>query len=461
MDILISFCNTSGSPNFPNLGIWNSDNQIFSVIDMPKEIPLTGMVGMAVSSRFIFIGLQHELTGKETFESPPLLLIFDKQTFNLLHHYRFLLARDLHSLLLLPGENAILVASTGTDEIIRLELDGFNILSEHVIYQAGNGVREDHHHLNSLVKWQDDVYVSGFGTKEEGGDWSTARNGFILNLKNKEKIVEGLEHPHSLTVINGRLAFCESRKKTLRFVGDPTTVNLSGYTRGLCVIGEDIFIATSTQRKKSKSTGKPITPDEVQNAGCTLSRIRIGNSMIEETIDLNHIGYEVYDLLPVEKTDEWPIVKAVPYRFLYEQSWLHRVENVLGDIQKTVPKNETVLLVDQDWLGVSKNVLPEHQCLPFLEKDGEPWGAPPNEAVAIIELENMREEKRAGYIAIGWPSIWWFDVYPYFIGYLRHNFDCVLETDDVVVFNLLENISMPMVAAQTSNLIMQNDLSSS
>ena len=454
MDILISFCNTSGVTDFPNLGILNSANQVFSILDLPKEIPLTGMVGMAVSSQFIFIGLQHESAGKETFESPPLLLIFDKKTFNLLHHYRFLLARDLHSLLLLPGENALLVASTGTDEIIRLELDGFHVLSEHVIYQIGNGAREDHHHLNSLVSWQGDIYVSGFGTKEEGGDWSTARNGFILNLENEEKIVEGLEHPHSLSVINGRLAFCESRKKTLRFVGDTTSVNLSGYTRGLCVAGEDIFIATSTQRKKSKSTGKPITSDELQNAGCTLSRIRIGNSRIEETIDLNPFGYEVYDLLPIEKTDSWPVVKAVPYRFLYEQSWLPRVENVLADIQKIVPKNETILLVDQDWLGVSKNILPEHRCLPFLEKNGLPWGSPSNEEVAMIELKRMCEEKDAGFMAIAWPSFWWFDVYPDFIHYLRHNFDCVLENEDVVVFSLLRNISIPLVSAESSDLIM-------
>src|SRR6187455_3330279 len=115
MDILISFCNTSGVANLPNLGIWNTVDKIFSVIDIPNEIPLTGMVGMAVSSRYIFIGLQHELDGKSTFESPPQLLIFDKKDFKLLHRYRFLLARDLHSFLLLPGENELLVASTGTD----------------------------------------------------------------------------------------------------------------------------------------------------------------------------------------------------------------------------------------------------------------------------------------------------------------------------------------------------------
>ena len=115
MDILISFCNTSGVPDFPNLGIWNTDAKNFSVMGIPKEIPLTGMVGMTVSSRYIFIGLQHELEGKDVFESPPLLLVFDRKNFQLLHRYRFLLARDLHSFLLLPDEDALLVASTGTD----------------------------------------------------------------------------------------------------------------------------------------------------------------------------------------------------------------------------------------------------------------------------------------------------------------------------------------------------------
>jgi len=454
MDILVSFCNTSGVHLFPNLGIWNTDTNNFSILEIPKEIPLTGMVGMAVSSRFIFIGLQHELDGKDTFESPPLLLIFDKHNFNLVHQYRFLLARDLHSFLVLPGEKELLVASTGTDEILRLKLDGFHVLSEVAIFQMGNGDRCDQHHLNSLVMWKGDIYITGFGKKEEGGDWSTARNGFILNLMNNVKILEGLEHPHSLTVIDGKLAFCESRKKTLRFVGDPATVNLSGYTRGLCVGDENIFIATSTQRKKSKSTGKLMTPDENQNVGCTLSRIRIGSPMIEETIDLNDFGYEVYDLLPVERTASWPVVKSIPYRLLYEQSWQHRVENVLNEIQNTVPRNETFLLVDQDVLGISKNAFPEHQCLPFLEKNGEAWGSPPNEEVAMIELKRMREEKEAGFIAIAWTSFWWFDVYPEFISYLRHNFDAVLQNEDVVIFNLIEKIELPALVRETSQMIM-------
>jgi len=453
MDILISFCNTSGVANLPNLGIWNTVDKIFSVIDIPNEIPLTGMVGMAVSSRYIFIGLQHELDGKSTFESAPQLLIFDKKDFKLLHRYRFLLARDLHSFLLLPGENELLVASTGTDEIIRLKLNGCRVLSEDVFYQIGSGTSADQHHLNSLVMWKGDIYVSGFGPKE-GNDWTTAKNGFVLNLRTNEKIIEGLQHPHSLTVIDGRLAFCESRKKTLRFVGDYTATNLSGYTRGLCIAGEDIFVATSTQRKKSKSTGKQMAPDENKNVGCTLSKIGLGSSIVVETIDLNPFGYEVYDLLPVERTDSWPVLPAPNYRLLYEQSWNYRVENVLEEIKRTVPKNETILFVDNDWLENSNNVFPGNRCLPFLEKNGEAWGPPPDDKVAILELKRMREEIQAGFIAIAWPSFWWFDVYPDFIQYLRENFESVLENEDVVIYNLMEKITVPLVAAESSNMIM-------
>lgn len=420
---------------------------------IPKEIPLTGMVGMTVSSKYIFIGLQHELEGKDTFESPPLLLVFDKNNFQLLYRYRFLLARDLHSFLLLPGENELLVASTGTDEIITLKLDGFHVLSEEAIFQIGE-MRCDNHHLNSLTMWHGNIYFSAFGAKEEGGDWATAKNGFIQNLGNNEKIIGGLEHPHSLSVIDGRLAFCESRKKTLRFVGEPLSINLAGYTRGLCVADEDFFVATSSQRKKSKSTGKQNSLDENHNPGCTLSRIRLGSSLVEETIDLNQFGFEVYDLMAVERTDSWPVLKALDYKLIYEQSWLHRVENVLEELQRTVPINEAILLVDNDWLGISNNIFPENKCLPFLENNGVAWGAPPDDEVAIRELIRMIEEKHAEHIVIGWTSFWWFDVYPRFIQYLRDHFDHTLENEDVVVFHLLKKIPTPLEAVDSSHVIM-------
>ena len=180
----------------------------------------------------------------------------------------------------------------------------------------------------------------------------------------------------------------------------------------------------------------------------------MGSSIVEETIDLNQFGFEVYDLMTVERTDSWPVLKALDYKHTYEQSWLHRVENVLEEIQRTVPKHETILLVDNDWLGISNNIFHGNKCLPFLEKNGVAWGSPPDDEAAIKELNRMREEMQAGYIVIGWTSFWWFDVYPHFIQYLRDHFDHTLENEDVVVFHLLEKIPAPLEFEDSSRLIM-------
>src|SRR4030095_4370914 len=140
-------------------------------------------------------------------------------------------------------------------------------------------------------------------------------------------------------------------------------------------------------------------------------------------------------------------------RFSYEQSWNERIENILKEVQKAVPEKETILLVDNDWF-INSNGFSEHRFLPFLEKNNEAWGPPPDDEVAIRELNRMRKEKQAGFIAIAWPSFWWFDVYPDFIQYLRDNFDSLVENEDVVVFNLCEKITIPLKVAASANVIM-------
>src|SRR5687768_1349613 len=132
MDILISFCNTSEFPGFPNLGILNVESSEYSILEIPEKIPQTGMVGMTYSSKYIFIGLHHITGGLDAFESPPALLVFDKATFQLLHAYECRFAKDIHSFLLQQDERKLFIVSTGTDDIIELELDEFNVVSEKV-----------------------------------------------------------------------------------------------------------------------------------------------------------------------------------------------------------------------------------------------------------------------------------------------------------------------------------------
>jgi hypothetical protein len=74
--------------------------------------------------------------------------------------------------------------------------------------------------------------------------------------------------------------------------------------------------------------------------------------------------------------------------------------------------------------------------LPFLERGGVYWGAPPDDATAIGEFERMRREAGPAFIAFGWPSFWWLEHYPRFAARLRETFPCVLENERLVVFDL-------------------------
>jgi hypothetical protein len=100
-----------------------------------------------------------------------------------------------------------------------------------------------------------------------------------------------------------------------------------------------------------------------------------------------------------------------------------------------VPPHESFILVDDGLFGLE--VIPGRSGLPFLERDGTYWGAPPDDATAISELERMRESGSA-FMIFSWPSFWWLEVYSGFHRYLRSKFRCVHEDDCLIVFDLRE-----------------------
>lgn len=99
----------------------------------------------------------------------------------------------------------------------------------------------------------------------------------------------------------------------------------------------------------------------------------------------------------------------------------------------TIPDGATYILVDelQTRLGADG----ARTSLPFLEHDGEYWGHPNDDVQAIAELERMR---RSGctHIVFAWPAFWWLDCYDAFTRHLRDHYDCVLENDLLVGFDL-------------------------
>jgi len=110
--------------------------------------------------------------------------------------------------------------------------------------------------------------------------------------------------------------------------------------------------------------------------------------------------------------------------------WLQRATEELAAL---VPPGATLILVDgQEW---GSDVMAGRHVIPFLERDGQYWGAPPDDETAIRELERVRKSG-ADFMVFASPAFWWFDYYTGTLRHLRSNFRCLLENDRLVVFDL-------------------------
>jgi glycosyltransferase involved in cell wall biosynthesis/SAM-dependent methyltransferase len=103
------------------------------------------------------------------------------------------------------------------------------------------------------------------------------------------------------------------------------------------------------------------------------------------------------------------------------------------DLAALLPPGAVLILADEECYR--DQLAADRPVLPFLERDGQYWGAPPDDNTAIRELERLRRSG-AGFLAFARPAFWWLDHYAGFSGYLRATFRCVLENDGLVVFDL-------------------------
>ena len=102
------------------------------------------------------------------------------------------------------------------------------------------------------------------------------------------------------------------------------------------------------------------------------------------------------------------------------------------ELVRHIPLSEIFILVDEEQL---RSELPHTRAIPFLERNGQYWGPPADDQNAVQELERLRKEG-AGYIAFTWPAFWWLDHYSSFQKYLRTHFRALLETEQLIVFDL-------------------------
>ena len=237
----------------------------------------------------------------------PVMLVFDQSQFALELVYTFTLGHDVHSACMVG--DTIYAVSTGTDEVIAVPWHGNEFGPERVVWSPEpDGPREDIHHLNAVLYLDGDVLVSGFGAKA-GARWASAHQGFIYNVTSGEMVLQGIDQPHSLFDLDGKIGYCESRRSTVRVVGDSRSLILPGYSRGTARVGEHLFVATSVGRSTSANNESTVDNPAVGGvpAGrCTVSLLSVRDFRVEQTIEIAPAASEIYDLLAVEDAGGWP-----------------------------------------------------------------------------------------------------------------------------------------------------------
>jgi hypothetical protein len=109
-----------------------------------------------------------------------------------------------------------------------------------------------------------------------------------------------------------------------------------------------------------------------------------------------------------------------------------RIRRVAREIARLTTPEGKFILVDEEQL---RGELGLAGAIPFLEKDGQWWGAPADDAAALRELERLRQAG-ATHIVFLWPSFWWLEHYQQFHQWLRSRHRCVLKNERLVVFAL-------------------------
>ena len=303
--ILVSFCNIKHQ-GAPRLALFDPGSGRLTHVCLPDALhQARGITGLAADEKYIYVATQ---AAKFNGENGAFLLIFTHKKFSFVSSFRFRHAVDIHSMCV--HHDRLLVVSSGTDEVIELKIDNGTVASELVFWSARPGEnRCDNRHLNAICSTPEGALLCGFGVRSDNL-WSSATNGFIFNLDQKQILVSSLEHPHSIIHFGSSIAFCESRKCVVRLWGSDIHQTLPGYTRGLCHTGSFLFAATSVGRRESRSTGQVIENPSAfgeQCGGCTINQMAPGTLVILKSSRLNTGIQEIYDMLPIDDITGWPL----------------------------------------------------------------------------------------------------------------------------------------------------------
>jgi hypothetical protein len=111
---------------------------------------------------------------------------------------------------------------------------------------------------------------------------------------------------------------------------------------------------------------------------------------------------------------------------------LRRLAKTKAELQTAAHDHSPYILVDDEQFRCD---LPPGSAIPFLEKDGQYWGSPPDDTTAIHELERLRAAGARSIIFV-WPAFWWLKFYSKFHAHLKTSYRLVRRDQNLLIFDL-------------------------
>ncbi|MBU6405356.1 MAG: DUF4915 domain-containing protein, partial [Proteobacteria bacterium] len=212
----------------------NDSGGLFAIVKgQSKRLDHVSSTGLSVAGGFACRGVQPDVL--EGIDNLPELNI-----------------SDVHDVLI--RDTSLFVASTGTNEIVEIDLHN-NSIRRHGFPGTG-----DAWHINCLAEFNGEIIFSAFGkfSEDRGYKGQTLGNGFVASLSSGKELIRGLSQPHSLLVSGGHLYVIDSETGCLNEYDSgfclKRSLTLGLYPRGLLIRHGVIFVGLSASRNIDGST---------------------------------------------------------------------------------------------------------------------------------------------------------------------------------------------------------------
>ncbi|WP_206956680.1 DUF4915 domain-containing protein [Trinickia acidisoli] len=299
--LLISF--RVSSPPGHALAQFNTDTEAFDWIDVGDPVlKIYGAMGICRHNTRYFVVFQARREGKHL----SCLGELDAKL-RLTRLAALRRVKDGHSIV--AHDNALLIVSSGTNQVIRVVWPQGGEPKESVFFEIAPGA--DTLHMNALQAYHGKLYLSMFGPRGDGL-WRDASDGRVIRLDDGAVVTQGLYHPHALFVDNDALLCVSSMKSRIyRVDGDgsgraedePTALPaLDGYLRGAATDDRYIYVGTSTGRTRSRATGAIVgMPAFAKGVDCGV-HVLDKSTNTARWLDLSPFASEIYDMIALEPT---------------------------------------------------------------------------------------------------------------------------------------------------------------